>query len=210
MSSSQKPPTVSDDLRARTIYRRAARVIYKKGFGATSMGDIADAVDLTKGGLYYYIKGKEALLFAIMNYAMELLENDVMAPAAKETDPERRLAILVSGHIRLVLEDPSALSVLVTEDESLDEVHRAKITERKSGYSRILRDCIEQIARRQDPVPNIDPTVAAYSLLGMIHWVVRWYKAEGRLSESELVEQLTHLALYGIMPLPMIADAKIA
>ncbi len=210
MTSSQKPPTVSDDQRAKTIYRRAAAVINKKGFGATSMGDIADAVDLTKGGLYYYIKGKEALLFAIMNYAMELLERDVMKPAAKESDPERRLACLVSGNIRLVLDDPSAMSILISEDENLDTAHRAKIIARKHSYSQMLSACIEAIARRQSPVPNIDPTVAAYSLLGMIHSVVRWYQADSRLSEPELVEQLTHLALYGIMPLPAMAEAKIA
>lgn len=62
MPSFQKPPTVNDDERAQDIYRRAAEIIYEKGFEATSMGDIADSVDLTKGGLYYYIKGKQALL----------------------------------------------------------------------------------------------------------------------------------------------------
>ncbi|MEM7588135.1 MAG: TetR/AcrR family transcriptional regulator, partial [Acidobacteriota bacterium] len=203
-------PTLSEDQRAKAIYRRAAQVIHKKGFGATSMGDIAEAVDLTKGGLYYYIKGKQSLLFAIMNYAMELLETEVMAQARQEPDPERRLAMLVSGHIRLALDDPSAMSILVTEDEGLDDEHRAKIAARKSAYPRMLRDCIQQIAMRQKQVPDVDPTVAAHSLFGMIHWVVRWYNAEGRLKESELVEQLTHLALYGIMPLPLMADAKIA
>jgi len=210
MTSSQKPPTVSDDYRAKTIYRQAAKVISKKGFGATSMGDIANAVDLTKGGLYYYIKGKQALLFAIMNYAMERLEHEVMAPAAVEPNPERRLAALVSGHIRLVMHDPSAMSILANEDEGLEAEHRDRMTERKNGYPAMLRDCIEQIVAKQRPTPNIDSTVAAYSLLGMIHWVVRWYKTESRLSERDLVQQLTHLALYGVIPLPAAADVKIA
>ncbi|MEM7350709.1 MAG: TetR/AcrR family transcriptional regulator [Acidobacteriota bacterium] len=210
MRPTKKPPTVSDDYRTRTIYRQAAQVISKKGFGATSMGDIANAVDLTKGGLYYYIKGKQALLFAIMNDAMERLETEVMAPAAGEPDAERRLSALVSGHIRLVMRDPSAMTILVTEDEGLDDEHRAKIAARKKDFPRMLRECIEEILAKQHPIPSVDSTVAAYSLLGMIHWVVRWYKTESRLSEGELVEQLTHLALYGIIPLPVTATAKIA
>ena len=210
MTSHHKPPTVSDDTRARTIYRQAAEVIHKKGFGATSMGDIADAVDLTKGGLYYYIKGKQSLLFAIMSYAMELLETEVMKPAANEPDPERRLAALVSGHIRLVMDDPSAMSILLTEDEGLDEEHRTVIGQRRSDYPRMLTECIEQILAEQNPNAGIDPKVAAFSLLGMIHWVVRWYKTESRLSEAELVGQLTNLALYGIIPLPEAAAVKIA
>ena len=210
MTSNHKPPTVSDGQRARAIYRQAAEVIYKKGFGATSMGDIADAVDLTKGGLYYYIKGKQSLLFAIMSYAMELLETEVMKPAANEPDPERRLTALVSGHIRLVMNDPSAMTILLTEDEGLDEEHRAAIAQRKRDYPRMLADCIEQVLVEHNPHADIDPTVAAYSLLGMIHWVVRWYKTESRLSETELVSQLTNLALYGIIPLPESAAVKIA
>ena len=95
----QKPPTVSDDYRAQDIYREAAQVIYAKGFDATSMGDIANAVDLTKGGLYYYIKGKKALLFAIMNFAMELMEREVLTPAQAEHNPLQRLTSIIAGHV---------------------------------------------------------------------------------------------------------------
>ncbi len=210
MKPNQKPPTVSDDHRSKTIYRQAAEVIHKQGFDATSMGDIANAVDLTKGGLYYYIKGKQSLLYAIMSEALELLENEVIQPAAKETDPERRLAALVSGHVRLVMHDTGLMTVLVTERDALDDEHRTKLAQRRDDYPRMVRDCIEKILAKQDPAPNIDPAVAGHSLLGMIHWVVRWHRTESRLSEEELVAQLTNLALYGILPLPATAHAKIA
>ncbi len=210
MRSNQKPPTVADDRRTKTIYRQAAEVIHKQGFDATSMGDIANAVDLTKGGLYYYIKGKQSLLYAIMVEALEELEKQVIAPAARETDPERRLAALVSGHVRLVLHDTALMTILATERDALDEEHRAKLTAHKDDYPGMLRECIERILARQSPAPNIDPAVAAHSLHGMIHWVVRWQRSEGRMNEQKLVAQLTNLALYGIIPLPAQTDAKIA
>ncbi len=210
MKSNQKPPTVGDDRRSKTIYRQAAEVIHKQGFDATPMGDIADAVDLTKGGLYYYIKGKQSLLYAIMTEALELLEREVIEPAAEETDPERRLAALVSGHVRLVMHDTALMTVLVTERDALDAEHRAKLAERKDDYPGMVRDCIEKILAKQDPAPGVDPAVATHSLLGMIHWVVRWHHTESRLNEDELVAQLTNLALYGIIPLPATAHAKIA
>ena len=91
MPTYQKPPTVNDDARAVDIYREAARIISEKGFDATSMGDIAETVDLTKGGLYYYIKGKKALLYAIMNFVLNLLEEEVIEIAAEEKNPDRRV-----------------------------------------------------------------------------------------------------------------------
>ena len=131
MPTYQKPPTVNDDARAQDIYREAARIISEKGFDATSMGDIAETVDLTKGGLYYYIKGKKALLFAIMNFALDLLEERVMAPARAIETPDNRLATLLGGYVRLVLQEPAAMGILVSEDEKLDPSYRPRIMERK-------------------------------------------------------------------------------
>jgi AcrR family transcriptional regulator len=204
MPSFQKPPTVSDDYRAVDIYRKAANIIYEKGFNATSMGDIAEAVDLTKGGLYYYIKGKKALLFAIMNFAMDLLEAEVLVPAEGESDPQKRLANMVAGHIRVVIQDPSAMTILVYEEENLSTDHRAKILSRKEKYEQMLRGSIQTVIDLRDGDPNqsnnkIDASVAAYSFLGMIHWVVRWHGTEVDLSKEEVVDQMTHLALYGLL-----------
>ena len=70
-----------DGERAGAIYRTAARMIHEQGFDATSMSQIADAVQLTKPGLYYYVKGKKELLFAIMGFAMDFLESEVVRPA---------------------------------------------------------------------------------------------------------------------------------
>jgi len=71
--------------RADHIYRVAAEVMCRKGYEATSMNDIADAVGLTKAGIYHYIRGKEQLLFEIMNFAMDMVDEDVMAPARENS-----------------------------------------------------------------------------------------------------------------------------
>ena len=201
MAAFQKPPTVSDDYRAVEIYREAANIIYEKGFDATSMGDIAEAVDLTKGGLYYYIKGKKALLYAIMDFAMNRLEAEVLEPARKEEDPELRLEILLSGHAELVIEDTSALTILVYEEEGLDEAHRPKIRQRKRAYADFLRDTITAVLEKHGRSSKIDPSMASSSVLGTIHWIVRWHKPTSRLTQDEVVEQVTELIMHGLVPL---------
>lgn len=196
----QKPPTVSDDYRAVEIYREAAAIIFNKGFDATSMGDIANAVDLTKGGLYYYIKGKKALLFAIMDFAMNRLEAEVLEPARKEEDPEQRLSILLAGHVDLVLEDAAAMTIMVTEEDGLEEKHRDQIRQRKRAYAEFLRDAITAVLDAHHRTDVIDPAVAAFSVLGMITWVVRWYHEDGRLGREEIADQITSLIMHGMLP----------
>ncbi len=202
MPTYQKPPTVNDDERAVDIYRQAARIISVKGFDATSMGDIAETVDLTKGGLYYYIKGKKALLYAIMNFVLNLLEEDVIEIAEEEADPDRRLASLFSGYVRLVIDEPSAMNILVNEEEGLDVSYRPKIMERKKAFSDFLRDSIVDVLEKQDRTPDLDPTVAAHSVLGMVHGVVLWYKTQTDLTPDELIDQVTQLALRGLIAQP--------
>jgi AcrR family transcriptional regulator len=165
------------------------------------MGDIAEAVDLTKGGLYYYIKGKKALLYAIMDFAMNRLEAEVLEPARKEEDPELRLEILLSGHAELVIEDTSALTILVYEEEGLDEAHRPKIRQRKRAYADFLRDTIMAVLERHGRTGKIDPSMASSSVLGTIHWIVRWHKPKSRLSHEEVVDQVTELIMHGLVPL---------
>ena len=199
MPTYQKPPTVNDDERAVNIYREAARIISEKGFDATSMGDIAETVDLTKGGLYYYIKGKKALLYAIMNFVLNLLEEDVIEIAEEEADPDLRLACLLSGYVRLVIDEPSAMNILVNEEEGLDASYRPKIMERKRAFADFLRDSIVGVLEKQNRIPEVDATVAAHSVLGMVHGVVLWYETDCGLTPDELVDQVTQLALRGLI-----------
>lgn len=88
--------------RVDTIYRAAAQIICDKGYDATSMNDIAEAVGLTKSGLYHHISGKRNLLFRIMNFGMDSLEEQVILPARAIPDAERRLRAIINNHVTLI------------------------------------------------------------------------------------------------------------
>jgi AcrR family transcriptional regulator len=202
MPTYQKPPTVNDDARAQDIYREAARIISDQGFDATSMGDIAETVDLTKGGLYYYIKGKKALLYAIMNFSLDLVEEKVMGTARAEDDPERKVAALLAGYLQLILDEPDAMGILVSEEERLDPSYRPRIVERKRAFAEFLRDSVADLLKARGGRAGLDPSVVAYSLLGMMHGVVDWHISDGHLKEAELIEQVRRIALCGLTPAP--------
>ena len=209
MASFAKPPTLNDDQRAVDIYRAAAKIIRSKGFDATSMGDIAEAVDLTKGGLYYYIKGKEALLFAIMSFATERLESRVLQPAAEIADPEKRLATLISKHVELMLDEPSAMVVLADEEERLNSQHRPRIAERKQHFADTLCDHVAAVldARGSD---ELDPEIAAASLRVLAEGVVRWFDPKGGPSRHEVARQVTRMALQSLESVNQLDHAAVA
>lgn len=186
------------DERAGAIYRTAARMIYEKGFDATSMNELAAAVDLTKPGLYYYVKGKKELLYAIMSFALDLLDARVVAPATAESDPAARLETIVREHARLLTHEGGAVAILIDEVAGLAPEQREKIVERKRAYFDLIRDTLDALAAA-GRLRAVDTTVAAFSLIGMVMWLSRWYAAEGRLSPSRVVADVTAIAVAGVL-----------
>jgi hypothetical protein len=50
---------------------------------------------------------------------------------------------------------------------------------------------------RERAVKPIDLTVATYALFGMMNWIYNWYDPRGKLSVSQLVDNITRLFLAG-------------
>src|SRR5437762_9538872 len=80
------------------ICRTAAQIFRQRGFDATSVSDIAQALGLTKAGLYHYFESKEALLFEIMTFGLDRVRDEVIEPVRAIRDPEERLRQLIVRH----------------------------------------------------------------------------------------------------------------
>jgi AcrR family transcriptional regulator len=181
------------------ILEVAARVFCERGYEATSMGDVAAAVGMTKAGLYHHIAGKEELLDAIMTYGMDLFEERVLARTAGLADPLERLRRTLHGHLLLVLRDrPKEVTVILHEGLALPAAARARLDARKKRYIRFLEKTIRELVMRKVARP-VDPTVAAFALLGMVNWTSRWFRPDGRLDEETLATSMTEFFLRGLV-----------
>src|ERR1700694_3876151 len=101
--------------RAAEVYRTAADIILEKGYNATSVSDIAQALAITKAGHYHYIHGKTQLLFDIMQYGLDELDREVAQPAKKIADAGTRLRFMITMHSRIVTRGEGAVTILVDE-----------------------------------------------------------------------------------------------
>ncbi|MGG3915209.1 TetR/AcrR family transcriptional regulator [Rossellomorea vietnamensis] len=59
------------------IIETSIKLFATKGFNATSVQEIVNECDISKGAFYLYFKSKEALLLAIMNYYFTMITNKV-------------------------------------------------------------------------------------------------------------------------------------
>jgi TetR/AcrR family transcriptional regulator, cholesterol catabolism regulator len=189
------------------ILRAAARLFQQRGYDATSMNDVASALKLSKGGLYHHFQGKDEILFEIMNHAMEITEERVLAPVRGIANPAERLRALIRLHMEVVLSPRDReITVMLHENHPLPPGLRKRINHRKKEYVHFVENLIGEVQKdfqkekRLSPGSQnaVSPRAAAFALLGMINWIYQWYKPEGNLQAQTLIPQFTELFFEGI------------
>jgi AcrR family transcriptional regulator len=190
--------------RLRQILYVAARLFCEQGYDATSMNDIADAIGVTKGAIYYFVPGgKKDLLFAIMNYGMDTVEERVITPAKAIAEAEPRLRAILTNHAKLVTsgstdEGYNPVTVVVDEVASLSPAQRRAINQRKRAYMDFVCETVQQL-KDEGKLKDLDVTVIAFSLIGTIIWLGHWYRPDGRLTGEEVADIICQMALGGIL-----------
>ena len=184
--------------RASHVYRIAAEIMCQKGYEGTSMNDIAEAAGLTKAGIYHYIRGKEELLFEIMSYAMDNLDQRIVAPAQEIADAEQRLRKIVECHTRSLIEGVGAITIVLEEMPALTAAHRRIIKTRKRAYFDFIRDTLQQL-QAEGKLRDVNLTTAAFSLIGMILWISRWYRRDGKLPAEQVMRDYIEIAMNGVL-----------
>ena len=173
------------------ILEKAAQLFCVKGYDSTSMSDIADEVGITKAGLYYFVEGKEHLLYLITDYGLDLLEETVIKPLKSIEEPTALLNELIKLHTHMVLNRPREVTIILHERTALTGVYREKILQRKKNYIDYVRNLLIQLQQRGEARRDLDATAATFFLLGSLNWLYQWYKVDGPLTEEQIARELT-------------------
>jgi AcrR family transcriptional regulator len=192
--------TADSKQKLREICRQAARVFYEKGYDGASMQDIAKAVGLTKAGLYHHVGSKDRLLFEIMNYGMDILDETVLQRVKQIADPREKLRQTIIGHIDLIVRARDLeITVILHENRSLKGALRKKINARKREYIDYLEDLIRKVQEQEGVKPQLPTALTAFALLGMINWLYQWYHTEGSVKQAELAEYFVDFFFRGLL-----------
>src|SRR5258707_669999 len=182
------PAVAEPDSRRAEICRAAARIFCDQGFDATAMSDIARALRMTKAGLYHYFDSKEALLFEIMTFGLDRVRDEVVAPARLVRDPEERLRQIILTHARIATHGRGAVAHLGDEIRALPPPSRRQIEERMRHYVDLMRTTLTEL-KAAGRLHDVDPTVACFSVIGMILWLPRWFRQDGRLTQEQVAKE---------------------
>ena len=182
--------------RRREIDEVAGELFHANGYAATSVRDIARALDIQGASLYAHVASKEDLLWSIVDRAATAFEEAAQRALAETTtdDPVERLAALVEAHVEVITADPEQSSVFVTEWRHLSPERREAIGRRRDAYEQRIRDVIVD-GLASGAFATVDPALAATFLLTALNGIATWYRPDGRLSADRIADHYVDLAL---------------
>jgi TetR/AcrR family transcriptional regulator, cholesterol catabolism regulator len=182
--------------RRRAIEDVASGLFHERGYAATSVRDIARALDIRGASLYAHMTSKEDVLWSIVDRAASTFEAAADRAAAVTTghSPTDRLSALVRGHVEAIAADPQLASVFVSEWRHLSADRRAAILARRDGYEARFRDIILAGMASGDFTAT-DPALAATFILTAVNGLATWYRRDGRLTPGRVADHYADLAV---------------
>jgi TetR/AcrR family transcriptional regulator, cholesterol catabolism regulator len=176
----------------------ATRLFADKGYHATSMQDLTEAVGLQRGALYHYISAKKDLLYLIHDRYIQPLLASFRAIEAAQESPEIALRALTHALMHTIHGQRDQVTVFLHEwksirsDDRWEEV-RASRQELEDIVERTLRRGIEQGVFDVDNVQ-----VATLGFFGMINYGYTWINPDGPWTAAYLADQFYALFLGGV------------
>ena len=176
------------------LIKTAAELFLKRGYEKTTMRDLARIVGIQAPAIYNHFKNKKEILVHIHKQSREIFRENVIEEMKKIREPQERIKLFIRrliqyqvslGEMVFILDDTIPRYYLKGKKEIIDETFH------------LVRDTLAELAEQGRLKTGIDPTVAAFALIGMITRVYKWYDPKGRLGAEELAEQTVQLFFKG-------------
>jgi AcrR family transcriptional regulator len=176
----------------------AAQIFGQKGFHATSMQDIAQAVNLQKASLYHHVSSKQEILVDVLDQALDLLIERMQAVQALPLAPDDMLRQAVRVYLATLVDHRDLAAVLLLEHRNLAPDQHARHIPRRDRFEQLWRDLIQQ-GLDEGVFCCADPAMSSRALLGVMNWTITWYQPSGAFTPNEIAAQFSDLFLSGLL-----------
>ncbi|WP_308249743.1 TetR/AcrR family transcriptional regulator [Sphaerisporangium fuscum] len=180
------------------ILRAAVELFNRRGYDATSMGDLAKELGLTKPAIYHHVTSKEQLLGQALDDALDEL-TAVVTEASRERDGATaygRLREVMRRSVEvLVAHQPTVTLLLRVRGNS--EVELAALERRRwldDRLAALVADAVTEGALRDD----VPPALVSRLLFGMVNSLVEWYRPDGAFDPATVADAITAIAFEGL------------
>lgn len=182
------------------IISKSAALFKEKGFKATSMREIADAVGVEAASLYNHIKSKNELLniicFEVANrYVHHMDELETMNISALQ-----KVELLLKFHINGMIHHFDEVYVSDREWKHLDKPFLSNMQNQRRTYRKRFAAIIDEGIKKKE-IKKIDAPTAVLIMLHAISGIESWHRSTKKISGKELQENMLAILIDGLKKL---------
>lgn len=181
------------------VKEKASYLFRKKGYAATSMQDIALAMDMKAASLYNHISSKQELLQELLMGIAKEFTNGMKDIIKSSLDPQSKLEALVNLHVQLTLQNADSIALITGEWVHLSEPELTKYKKQRSLYEKHFLSVLDTCQKEGLIDTKVNINLALYSILSSLHWLYSWHHKHPTISKIELEHQLKMVLLKGIL-----------
>jgi len=177
----------------------AVELFHEKGYTATSIQDLGDAAEITKGSVYHYIETKEDLLYEIVRRAIEVRSAILVEPPdIAAADPETRLRSFIGRWMNASANSSTLGMVAEAEFRWLSAKRLRAVIAQRDKFSQVVKDLVAAGIADKSFDPSIDPSLATNTVFVIMRNLPSWFRASGPRSYADVVAWHTEFIVNGL------------
>ena len=179
------------------ILKSAAAAFRRHGYHGASVDEIASALDMTKGNLYYYFQNKEEILFACHDYSLDELLALMEQVRAESTSPDDKLRKLILAFVHMMLDELQG-TALTLDLKALGPTLMKRVIAKRDRFDHGLREIIQQ-GIDDGLFRATDPKMAGFAIMGAVNWITKWFDPAGPMTSEEIGQRFADYLVGGLL-----------
>jgi AcrR family transcriptional regulator len=179
------------------ILRSAAAAFRRRGYHGASVDEIASALQMTKGNLYYYFRNKEEILYVCHDYSLDIMLGILSEVEALDTTPDQKLRRLVEAFVHVIIDELHG-TALTIELQALSPELLGRIIRKRDRFDRGVRRIV-QAGMDAGIFQRGDAKLVAFAVLGAINWIPRWFDPGGAKSSAQIGRAFADYLVGGLL-----------
>jgi AcrR family transcriptional regulator len=184
--------------RRNEIKQAAARLFRKRGFKATSMRDIAEAVGIKAASIYNHINSKQELLNELLLEIAKIFTKEMSEVQTANLETQQKLERLIAVHVRLTIEHTDAIALIAGEWVHLESPLKEEYLTLRDDYESHFKSIINQ-GKTEGVFKDLDTEIILFSILSTLRWLYSWHSRNRNFNPIELERQMTECLMNGVL-----------
>ena len=190
-TQSEKYPEIRDN-----ILKQAARLFAEKGYAGTTIIDLAEACESSRGALYHYFESKEDILLHILEDHISELAAKLEEAVNAHQDPLEQCRAVIDVMVLVNSDSQNEQVILLNHLGELNQEQQRSIVAKQRKLTSYFSDILIRIDSHNRLTPR-NKMAYTMMLFGIINYTFTWYDPKGPVSPADYSKMTADLFIRG-------------